>query len=137
MQQNILVVDDEAIARRFMERALTEAGYGVMLANDGEQALDLIRTTQRTIALVVTDLVMPGMGGRECFRALKALDPGVRAVLCSGYGFNIAAQELLDEGMLEFLPKPYALPDLGATVARVLNPSRPPRPRATPRSRSG
>ena len=63
MQQNILVVDDEAIARRFMERALTEAGYRVMLANDGEQALDLIRTTRRKIALVVTDLVMPGMGG--------------------------------------------------------------------------
>ena len=63
MQQNILVVDDEAIARRFMERSLTEAGYRVMLANDGEQALDLIRTTRRKIALVVTDLVMPGMGG--------------------------------------------------------------------------
>jgi two-component system C4-dicarboxylate transport response regulator DctD len=80
---------------------------------------------------------MPGMGGRECFRALKALDASVRAVLCSGYGFNIAAQELLDEGVLEFLPKPYALPDLGATVARVLNLPGLPRARATPRSRSG
>ena len=73
---------------------------------------------------------MPAMGGRECFRALKALNPGVRAVLCSGYGFNIAAQELLDEGVLEFLPKPYALEDLSVAVARVLT------ARATPRSRS-
>jgi DNA-binding NtrC family response regulator len=62
---------------------------------------------------------------------MKALDPDVRAVLCSGYGFNIAAQELLDEGVLEFLPKPYALADLGTVVARLLT------PRATPRSRTG
>src|SRR3954466_2587159 len=63
MSQNILVVDDEAVARRFMERALSQEGYRVMLANDGEQALELLRMTRRKIALVITDLVMPGMGG--------------------------------------------------------------------------
>ncbi len=133
----ILVVDDEEVVRQGTAAFLEELGYRVAMAEDGRAALAHYTAHGRGIDLVLLDLVMPGMGGRECFRALKALDPGVRAVLCSGYGFNIAAQELLDEGMLEFLPKPYALPDLGATVARVLNPSRPPRPRATPRSRSG
>jgi CheY-like chemotaxis protein len=72
-QQNILVVDDEAVARRFMERALTEAGYRVMLANDGEQALEVIRMTRRRIALVITDLVMPGMGGHAFALAKRFL----------------------------------------------------------------
>ena len=63
MPHNILVVDDEAVARRFLERALVQEGYRVMLANDGEQALELLRMTRRQIALVITDLVMPGMGG--------------------------------------------------------------------------
>ena len=73
---------------------------------------------------MLLDLVMPRMGGRECFRALKAMDPGVRAVLCSGYGFNIAAQELLDEGVLEFLPKPYAPDDLSELLTRILGVAR-------------
>jgi two-component system cell cycle sensor histidine kinase/response regulator CckA len=63
MQQNILVVDDEEVARRFIGRALSREGYRVMLANDGEQALELLRMTRRKVALVITDLVMPGMGG--------------------------------------------------------------------------
>src|SRR3954452_13166774 len=63
MPQTILVVDDEAVARRFLERALTQAGFGVVLANDGEEALLLLRSNRHKIELVVTDLVMPGMGG--------------------------------------------------------------------------
>ncbi|HET9298812.1 MAG TPA: ATP-binding protein, partial [Candidatus Polarisedimenticolaceae bacterium] len=126
---SILVVDDEEVVRQATAAFLQELGYRVAVAEDGRAAL--AHYHHHETDLVLLDLVMPGMGGRECFRALKALDPGVRAVLCSGYGFNIAAQELLDEGVLEFLPKPYALLDLGATVARVLT------PRATPRSRSG
>src|SRR3954471_24474226 len=63
MAQTILVVDDEAVARRFLERALTQAGFGVLLANDGEEALQLLRSNRRKIDLIVTDLVMPGMGG--------------------------------------------------------------------------
>jgi len=128
---SILVVDDEEVVRQATASFLEELGYRVSLAEDGGSAVRRFAQDPRGVDLVLLDLVMPGMGGRECFRALKALDPDVRAVLCSGYGFNIAAQELLDEGVLEFLPKPYALADLGTVVARLLT------PRARPRSRTG
>jgi two-component system, cell cycle sensor histidine kinase and response regulator CckA len=63
MPQRILVVDDEALARRFLDRALSDAGYEVLLASDGEEALRLLRSSKRKVDLVITDLVMPGMGG--------------------------------------------------------------------------
>ncbi len=116
MQQNILVVDDEAIARRFMERALTEAGYGVMLANDGEQALDLIRTTQRTIALVVTDLVMPGMGGHAFALEVGKL-PSPPPVL------YISAYEKPQGDMAKrFLQKPFTTDELIGAVRSLISP---------------
>ena len=116
MQQNILVVDDEAIARRFMERALTEAGYRVMLANDGEQALDLIRTTRRKIALVVTDLVMPGMGGHAFALEVGKL-PSPPPVL------YISAYEKPQGDMAKrFLQKPFSTDELIGAVRSLISP---------------
>ena len=116
MQQNILVVDDEAIARRFMERALTEAGYRVMLANDGEQALELIRTTRRKIALVVTDLVMPGMGGHAFALEVGKL-PSPPPVL------YISAYEKPQGDMAKrFLQKPFSTDDLIGAVRSLISP---------------
>ena len=116
MQQNILVVDDEAIARRFMERALTEAGYRVMLANDGEQALELIRTTRRKIALVVTDLVMPGMGGHAFALEVGKL-PSPPPVL------YISAYEKPQGDMAKrFLQKPFSTDELIEAVRSLISP---------------
>ena len=116
MQQNILVVDDAAIARRFMERALTEAGYRVMLANDGEQALDLIRTTRRKIALVVTDLVMPGMGGHAFALEVGKL-PSPPPVL------YISAYEKPQGDMAKrFLQKPFTTDVLIGAVRSLISP---------------
>ena len=116
MQQNILVVDDEAIARRFMERALTEAGYRVMLAIDGEQALDLIRTTRRKIALVVTDLVMPGMGGHAFALEVGKL-PSPPPVL------YISAYEKPQGDMAKrFLQKPFSTDELIEAVRSLISP---------------
>lgn len=116
MQLNILVVDDEAIARRFMERALTEAGYRVMLANDGEQALELIRTTRRKIALVVTDLVMPGMGGHAFALEVGKL-PSPPPVL------YISAYEKPQGDMAKrFLQKPFTTDELIGAVRSLISP---------------
>jgi CheY-like chemotaxis protein len=73
---------------------------------------------------------MPGMGGRECFRALKAINSDVKAVLCTGYGFNVAAQQLLDEGMLGIVAKPYEIEQLSDAIAQALQASST-RPRST------
>ncbi|HEY3117641.1 MAG TPA: response regulator [Chloroflexota bacterium] len=117
MPQNILVVDDEAIARSFMERALAQEGYRVMLASDGEQALDLLRTTRRKIALVITDLVMPGMGGHAFALEVGRL-PSPPAVL------YISAYERPQGDMAKrFLQKPFTVEDLSNAVRALIAPA--------------
>ena len=67
------------------------------------------------------ELVMPKMGGKDCFRELKKINPRIKAILSSGYSRDGAAQEILDEGMLGFAQKPYRMNQLSEIVASVLN----------------
>jgi PAS domain S-box-containing protein len=120
----ILVVDDEDGVREVASDLLTSLGYEVKTAPDGAAAVSQYRRAGHEIDVVLLDLAMPGMGGRECFRALKAINKNVKAVLCTGYGFNVAAQQLLDEGMLSIVAKPYELEQLSDAIAQALATSR-------------
>ena len=114
MPQTILVVDDEAVARRFLERALTQEGYEVALANDGEEALALLRSGRRSVDLVVTDLVMPGMGG-HAFALEVATLPSPPPVL------YISAYESPQGVMAKrFLQKPFSPEALVKAVRGLL-----------------
>jgi CheY-like chemotaxis protein len=116
MSQNILVVDDEAVARRFMERALTPAGYRVMLANNGEQALELLRMTRRKVALVITDLVMPGMGGHAFALEVAGLPSPPPLLYISAY------EKPQGEMAKRFLQKPFSVDELVNTVKELIAP---------------
>jgi two-component system, cell cycle sensor histidine kinase and response regulator CckA len=116
MSQNILVVDDEAVARRFMERALADVGYRVMLANDGEQALELLRTTRRKVALVVTDLVMPGMGGHAFALEVASLPSPPPMLYISAY------ERPQGEMAKRFLQKPFTVDELVRAVRALISP---------------
>jgi CheY-like chemotaxis protein len=117
----VLVVDDEDGVREVAADLLTSLGYEVTTARDGQTAVRQFRRSPERVDVVLLDLAMPGMDGRECFRAMKAIDPGVKAVLCTGYGFNVAAQQLLDEGMLGIVAKPYELERLSDAIAQALH----------------
>jgi PAS domain S-box-containing protein len=116
----ILVIDDEDTVRSVATAFLEELGYRVLTASDGKEAVEVFRASREPIDLVIIDMVMPAMGGRECFRALKALRPGLKAILSTGYDFNAAVQEILDEGMCGFVQKPYQLRQLSEVVAAAL-----------------
>jgi PAS domain S-box-containing protein len=117
---HVLVVDDEDGVRQVAADILSSLGYDVTIAADGAAAVDRYRELAHAIDVVLLDLAMPGMGGRECFRALKAINADVKAVLCTGYGFNVAAQQLLDEGMLGIVAKPYEIEQLSDAIAQAL-----------------
>ncbi len=121
----VLVVDDEDGVREVAADLLTSLGYRVTTAPDGASAVSQYRESGHDVDVVLLDLAMPGMGGRECFRALKAIDPDVKAVLCTGYGFNVAAQQLLDEGVLGIVAKPYELERLSDAIAQALHGGKP------------
>jgi CheY-like chemotaxis protein len=116
MAESILVVDDEAVARRFMDRALSEAGYRVMLANDGEQALEVIRVTREKIALIVTDLVMPGMGGHAFALEVGQLPSPPPVLYVSAY------EKPQGEMAKRFLQKPFTGGQLVSAVRSLISP---------------
>jgi PAS domain S-box-containing protein len=113
----VLVVDDEDIIRSLMKRTLEEAGYEVLLARNGREALDSLARHRGAVDLVLSDLVMPVMGGRELANRLAAEHPGLPVVWVSGHPKDMAPT---DRGSGLFLQKPLSPDVLVETVARAL-----------------
>ena len=116
----ILVVDDEAIVRNSLKRALTRFGYRVLEAGDGPGALVAMQTADPPVDLIILDLVLPG-GGAGIFELLKAVRPEVRVLISSGYSPDAEASRGLAERVDGFLPKPYELGQLKTAVADALS----------------
>ena len=114
----LLLVEDEAPLRRLAERALTRAGYDVLVAEDAEDALELMQGAVQPAALV-SDVSMPGMDGLALARALRQRWPTLPVLLLSGYAASTIGSDLESEGIL-FVAKPYAPADLLAAVGRAL-----------------
>ena len=126
-ERTVLVVDDEPMVAEVAALMLQRLGLRPVQALGGEAALAAYSGSAERPVLVLLDMIMPGMGGEETFRRLKALDPGVRVLLSSGYSQEGRAQELLREGCRGFLQKPYNLDELRAKLEEVLGPLAPAR----------
>jgi signal transduction histidine kinase/CheY-like chemotaxis protein len=123
-QETILLVDDEALVRNLGRTILERFGYHVLLANDGQDALDVYRRQQRPIDLVVLDLTMPRLSGREALRQLREIDPAVRILYASGYSAeHLTAED--HEHSCGFVSKPYRPEDLAHAVRAALDRPRP------------
>jgi len=116
----VLVAEDDAAIRRATDRALTAAGYSVVLAEDGEEALAIYRQRGHEIALVISDLVMPKLGGRQLAAALLALDPAVLILFTSGYSPNATHAESTFPPGTRFLHKPWTLAELTSAVGEMV-----------------
>jgi CheY-like chemotaxis protein len=114
------VVDDEEMVRTVTKEMLSSLGYQVVTVSDGQEAIEYYRGFGKEIDLVIIDMIMPKLGGRDCFRTLKTINPSVKAILATGYDRNGAAQEILDAGMLGFVQKPYQMSQLSEVIANVL-----------------
>ena len=119
--RSILVVEDEESVRRFAVRALERRGFRVLQASSGEEALDLLeRNDTKKLALLVSDVIMPGMDGPQLARQAHRLHPEMRVLFMSGYGSR-QFREALDCGaVVDFLAKPFSLKRLVARVEEVL-----------------
>ena len=116
----VLVVDDEAPLRRAVSYALARAGFQVIAADDGVEALELFQANRGTLGCVLCDLTMPRMNGWETLAALRRMDPNVPFILASGYGEGeVMAGEHADRPQA-YLQKPYEMPALVAAVRRAL-----------------
>jgi two-component system cell cycle sensor histidine kinase/response regulator CckA len=116
----VLVVEDERPVRRLVARVLERRGYRVLQAEDGEEALALARQVGAPIDLMVVDLVMPGLNGREVAERLTPSQPGMAVVFISGYTADEVVRQGIVAGEHEFLPKPFTPDILAEKVATVL-----------------
>jgi signal transduction histidine kinase/CheY-like chemotaxis protein len=119
--ETVLVVEDEEALLEATRRMFSRNGYEVITAGSGREALRIAREHPGEIHLVVTDVVMPHMLGREVAERIRALRPGIGVLFMSGYAESVlASQGRLDAGVV-LLEKPFGEPDLLAKVAQVLN----------------
>jgi CheY-like chemotaxis protein len=119
--ETIMVVEDEEPVRSLARRLLTAKGYTVLTAASGPDALAQLAGRSGTVHLLLTDVVMPGMGGRQLAERLRLDRPDIKVLFVSGYSDN----DVLERGVVEpgapFLPKPFTAEALLLQVRDVLD----------------
>ncbi len=119
--ETILLVDHENPIRKMGEQFLTMAGYKVLTAINGIEALEVYRSNQEGIGLVLLDLMMPEMGGLQCLEELLKINPRVKVVIASGYAASGPTKGALTSGAKEFVNEPYDIRQMLGVVRRVLD----------------
>jgi two-component system cell cycle sensor histidine kinase/response regulator CckA len=120
----ILLADDEEIMRAIAKALLEDLGYEVLLASDGNEAVQCFRRDHDRIDLVILDMVMPGNNGQECFAAMRAINPEVAVLLSSGFTGNDDLDQMRREGLRGFIRKPFSAVSLSHAVAEALTAER-------------
>ena len=118
--ETILVAEDDGDLREILGKLLTNSGYQVLLAVDGQDAVEQYREVGDKIALVIMDMVMPRKSGKEAYEALRKLRPGPKVLFTSGYRSGIKQQLLEVDEYTEFIPKPLRPAELLKKVREML-----------------
>jgi nitrogen-specific signal transduction histidine kinase/CheY-like chemotaxis protein len=120
-KETILIAEDDEILRTLLTTILTEFGYEVLIAQDGEEAVSMFSDHKDAIQLVVFDIIMPKKSGKEAYKEIALIKPGIRALFLSGYSSDKVDELALSEEGLEFLPKPIMTEDFLKKVKEILN----------------
>jgi len=119
-EETILLVEDAERLRKAMQEILESLGYRVLTAANGKDALEIFRSAGE-VNLVIADLVMPTMGGKQLLQTLKQASPGLKALAITGYMMETNLQELEQVGFCGVVPKPFDAERLAKTIRRVLD----------------
>ena len=119
----VLLVDDEQMVREMAAEMLRALGHQVATCSDGVEAVEYYREHWKQTDLVILDMVMPGRSGHDTFLDMRRVNPGIKALLSSGYSLDSEAQKILNQGVLGFVQKPYSMKQLSAKVSDALTPS--------------
>ncbi|MCE5243135.1 MAG: PAS domain S-box protein [Syntrophobacteraceae bacterium] len=117
----ILVVEDEEMIREMTALILKRQGYTIRKASNPKEALEMCKNGELRVDLLLTDVIMPGMSGKELADRLLQMRPDIKVLFMSGYTSNVVVNRGVLEDGLNFLPKPFSIADLCRKVATVLN----------------
>ncbi len=116
----VLVADDNEVAQRLCKRVLEKAGYAVLIAGDGLQAVDI--ALKHRPAMILMDVAMPGIDGLEAMKRIKTEVPGMPIVIASAHSMASDRERFLAAGANNVLSKPFRLADLVAIVQALTSP---------------
>jgi len=119
--ETLLVAEDEDAMRMLAHTVLTRLGYTVLLARDGQEAVQLYTAHRERIALLILDVIMPRQGGRETYTQIRAMGSTVPVLFVTGYSTDLARGELLAGKGVMVLQKPYSIRTLGHKVREILD----------------
>jgi CheY-like chemotaxis protein len=119
--ETILLVEDNVHVRELSNTILNRKGYSVIVAESGEDALEILKSTNEPVHLLLTDVIMPGMNGKELYEQAQVIKPSLKALYMSGYATKVLAHRgVLNEG-IQYIQKPFTVEDLSTKVRDVLD----------------
>src|SRR5262249_10892382 len=113
------LVDDESVVRQVARAALEKHGFTVLMAEDGNQAIELLRTGNHGIGLVLLDMTMPGLSGVETFAEMRTIRPDIPVIASSGFN-EAEVLARFGEGIAGYVQKPYTADQLAAKVTEIM-----------------
>jgi CheY-like chemotaxis protein len=119
--ETVLLVDDEEFIRDVGSRFLSRAGYKVLCAANGQEGLEVFKSRMEEISVVILDLMMPHMGGRQCMDEILKLCPSAKIIIASGYHEQRHSKDLSESGAKGFINKPYEIRQLLGTIRTALD----------------
>ena len=119
--QTVLLVEDEEMLLDLLQTLLEEHGYRVLTAHDGQEAVDIYKQYGERISIVLSDMGLPKLGGWEVFRQIKEMNPKVRCILASGYFDPDLRVEMVKEGAVDFVQKPYVPNVILSRIGEAIN----------------
>ena len=120
VRQTILIVDDERLMLRLLKKFFSRHGYSVLVASDGDEAIEIYRASKPRIDAVLLDIRLPKTPGEEVFRRMKEENAAVKVVIASGYLAPDLKSELTFAGVKRFVNKPYVLNELLEVFQEVI-----------------
>jgi two-component system cell cycle sensor histidine kinase/response regulator CckA len=118
--ENVLVVEDDSATREALQYLLESQNYTVYTAQNGIEALKLYNQTGQHFDLVVSDIVMPGMGGLALYSTLREREPNIRMLFITGHPMELENQALLEESRLNWLQKPFSMQEFISAIRLAL-----------------
>jgi CheY-like chemotaxis protein len=119
--ETILLIEDEELVRELGVTILEKFGYTVLSAGDGQEALEVYEKEKGNISLVILDVVMPRMDGKQCFEELLRINPTVKVIISTGLAQNGLVRDIVELGAKGSVNKPYGMRQLLQMVREVLD----------------
>ena len=119
--ETILFVEDEEILLDLVKSSMEEKGYTVITANDGAEAVNIFSKKKESISLVLCDMGLPKLGGADVFKIMKELQPTVRIIFASGYFDPQVKAEMMKQGPVDFVQKPYDPDEIIKLIREVID----------------